>query len=410
MKIPRILLMGGTFRDNCVGELFFKELCRHLPPGHLARFAFPADWAVAKDRPDEWMGFPLLKQPRMRVDSVLRFGSTVSAATSYSLHAYQRQVYAPYLARKGAAFGKKHGVNLLWAALDNPLVIYTADRIAKLLKIPMVVTVWDPPETFAVWHNHDKVTLRNLLYEFDKNMLMAVRHGVASENMADAYGEKYGISPFVQIHGPSRNQWLQPRETPLDPSVFRIGFAGSIYADNTWAALMEALHRCDWTLAGRKVVIRIASANLRWNTQRKVNIEYRGFHPFPKVLHELNECDVCYAPYWFEKEFTYSVRYCFPNKIATYLAAGTPVIYHGPENSSPTRFFKRFPIGVRCHSQEPEKIIEDLTPLAGDMQVRARAIEGGKQALDEEINEDIFRSRFEKLLGLQPGDLIGGKS
>ncbi len=408
MEIPRILLMGGSFWNYCVGELFLKELCQYLPPGHLARYVFPAEWAAAKDSPDEWMGFPLLKQPRMRVNSVLRFGPTVSAATSYSLHTSQREVYAPYLAHKGAAFGKKHGVNLLWAVLDSPLVIYTAYRVAKLLNIPMVVTVWDPPETFGVWQSQAKVTLQNLLSEFDKNMRMAIRHGVASENMADSYREKYGITPFVQIHGPHRDQWLQPRETSTDPTVFRIGFAGSIYADNTWAALMEAMHRCNWTLAGRKVVIRIASANLRWHTQREVNMEYIGFHPFPKVLHELNDCDACYLPYWFEKEFVESVRYCFPNKLATYLAARQPVIFHGPEDSSPTRFFKRFPIGVRCHSLEPEKIIEDLTPLAADPQMRTNAIKGGKQALEEEINEDVFRSRFEKLLGLQPGDLIKG--
>ena len=81
-------------------------------------------------------------------------------------------------------------------------------------------------------------------------------------------------------------------------------------------------------------------------------------------------------------------------------AAGSPVFFHGPEDSSPTRFIGRHPVGVACASLESGAIIAALE-RAADPVFQASARQAARRALEEELGLAVSRERFAQLMGVQ---------
>jgi hypothetical protein len=83
----------------------------------------------------------------------------------------------------------------------------------------------------------------------------------------------------------------------------------------------------------------------------------------------------------------------------SYITAGVPVLFHGPEDSTPTRFIERYPIGLSCHTMDTKKIAAALKAIAGDVEFRRKAYEAGERARKDELNPGVFKSRIYELLG-----------
>jgi hypothetical protein len=97
---------------------------------------------------------------------------------------------------------------------------------------------------------------------------------------------------------------------------------------------------------------------------------------------------------------------CFPTKLSTYLASGRPVLFHGPADSSPSHFLRRFPAGLCCDSLETSKIIDCLHKLASDVNFYNTATKAGQIALDEELDIRVFLRRFAMLFDVKENDLL----
>jgi hypothetical protein len=135
-------------------------------------------------------------------------------------------------------------------------------------------------------------------------------------------------------------------------------------------------------------------------------IEYLGWQSPEKTIELMSQVDVTYLPYWFDRSHSLSVRLCFPSKLTTYLAAGRPVLFHGPKDSSPAHFFSRFPVGLCCHSLEEPEIIESLRRFIIDRKFYALATQAGQAALDQELDLRVFRRRFATLIGIEEEELF----
>ena len=94
------------------------------------------------------------------------------------------------------------------------------------------------------------------------------------------------------------------------------------------------------------------------------------------------------------------VELSFPNKVSLYLAAGRPILFHGPERSTPTRFLERWPVGVPCHSLDPRVIAEALTVAATDAAFHTRVAAAIPQVLRAELGLHVFRRRFAEFVGV----------
>jgi hypothetical protein len=82
-----------------------------------------------------------------------------------------------------------------------------------------------------------------------------------------------------------------------------------------------------------------------------------------------------------------------------YLAAGRPIVFHGPERSTPTRFLERWPVGVPCHSLDPRAIGDALT-MAAAMRVSRSGGGAIPQVLRAELGLHVFRRRFAEFVGV----------
>ena len=81
------------------------------------------------------------------------------------------------------------------------------------------------------------------------------------------------------------------------------------------------------------------------------------------------------------------------------------MLYHGPADSSPARFFERFPIGACCHSLDEIEIIDKLKQFVSDGDFYASATQAGQDALDQELSLRVFRRRFAALIGIEENRL-----
>ena len=254
----------------------------------------------------------------------------------------------------------------------------------------------------------DGLTRRAVLSEFEKTLRASTRCGVMCEAMKDEYETKYGVESVIMRHGIHPDKWrLSARET-TGKKQFVIGFAGSLYAVNEWEALLSALSKLDWQIDGRDIIVRLMGPGIDFReTRSKRHIEYLGLlSSVDEVIEMMSQVDVAYLPYWFDEFHQLFVRQSFPTKLATYLAAGRPVFFHGPEDSSPAHFFRRFPVGLCCHSMEESDIIECLRRFAIDREFYAMATAAGRAALDQELNLHVFLRQFAKLIGVTKNQLL----
>lgn len=405
MSVPRVLLLAsGLPNEQDGGQAFLRELCQHYPRSRLCRFSTAPK--MDDKRPIEWLGFPIDYAHQSREAAIRRLGPSIARFSSLALHLYIRSILVPIVTARVIRFARGHQVELVWATLDSPTSIYSSRRVAAALGVPLVVTVWDPPERFVTDLGLDPLTGRLLMQDFTKTLRAAVRCSVISDEMQREYKTRYGIDSIVVRYGIDAALRQAPRTRRVSPSQFTIACAGNLYATQAWGALLSALTSIDWCLDGRDVTVRLlGGCDIRLQAPGRMRIEYLGWRSQQEMLALISEADVAYLPYWFDESHTVAAHLSFPAKLSSYLAAGVPVLFHGPEASSPVHFLRRFPAGRCCHSLEASPIIESLR-LAGASEFRTSAAQAARKALDEELDRSISLSRFAALIGIEPTDLL----
>src|SRR5690606_6644646 len=106
-----------------------------------------------------------------------------------------------------------------------------------------------------------------------------------------------------------------------------------------------------------------------------------------------------------DDNFKRVTKLSFPTKMSTYVAAQVPILYHGPQDSSVTRFFEKYPIGLPCYSNRTDEIISQLDALVSDHALRSSINLALVRAYEEEMSPFQFRRRVEKLVGVRGKDL-----
>lgn len=400
MNTPRVLLLTGTQPgDGGVGQIYLRDLCLHYPPGNLSCFVV---FGAGYTRP----GGTLADLPTEAVEWAHDKGwRPVSGypGSMFSLFAsqYARLVQSTQVLGKIVGFAQRHRVDLIWAVLSKPIIYRLAFSVSQQMGVPLVTTVWDPPERLVVEDRLDRISRRYALDDFAQAQRLAVRCGVMSEQMKNEYESQYGVTSYIVRHGVRAEECKTPRPRPNDNGMVTIGFAGSLYAQFEWNALLHALASVEWRLMGKDVVVRVLGPNMPISTSGRANIQYLGWRPVSEVVELLAECDVNYLPYWFDPAYRISVQLCFPSKMSAYLASARPVFYHGPEDSSPARFLMKYPAGLSCHSLEAKDIVAKLEMILNDDVAYAHMSEASHEAALQQFNLNVFLQQFAGLIGIK---------
>lgn len=395
--VPQLLLLTRTPPGFAgVGGVFLKDLWDAYPADGIHCFTLARNrWHVPPPEVLEaghaWAQAPWSPSTR-------RLGP-LGVALGMVLRGWRRGLVLPRLIHRITSFAAERGVEAVWAVLNDPSTIRLAVPVAERLRVPLLPTVWDPPEAIAAKAGLDALSRRSLLRDFDRTLRRAERCGVASENMAVEYRDRYGVETIVVIHGIRPELRRPPAHRPVTNHELTLGFAGTVYAREEWRALLSTLDDVGWKVSGRHVRIRVLGHGADFLSNRET-VELLGWQPLEEVLPILAETDLLYLPYWLDPSYEMSTRLCFPNKLTTYLAAGRPVFFHGPKSSSPAEFFTRYPVGVTCHSHTPEEILAALQRLVEDPELYSATTRAGQRALDEELGLPVFLRRFAQLVGI----------
>ena len=397
---PRLLVVSPVAPvPEGVGGVYLRDLCLMYPADRLAFAILPGigsgSWPEA-----------LAGAPRTMLDIVPergfnRWGRKLQASTRGIFDRYVDVRYLPKLVNQIAAFAERTKPDVVWVVLAGPTMINIAENLPPRLGVPMVTTVWDPPES-ALPHYWGirRQSLARVMRRFAGAIRGSVRCAVSSNAMKDTYENLYGTRCVPMIHALPESEWIEPTGPRPPNEPFVIAYAGSLYARREWDALIATLDSMAWRVAGRETVVRALASSIDVRVTGPARIEFLGWHSTTDAVKILSGCDVCYVPYWFDDAFRPGVELSFPNKVSLYLAAGRPILYHGPERSTPTRFLERWPVGVPCHSLEPQAIAEALTVAARDTAFHARAAVAIPQVLRAELGRHVFRRGFAEFVGV----------
>ena len=403
---PRLLIVSPVAPvPEGVGGVYLRDLCLMYPADRLAFAILPG--IGSGPWPDA-----LRAAPRTVLDAVPergfnRWGRKVQESTRALFDRYVDMQHLPKVVDQIAAFAAETTPDLVWVPLAGPTMINIAGLLPSRLGVPMITTVWDPPD-YALPHYWGirGGSLERVMTRFGDAIRGSERCAVASAEMKDAYERRYGTPCVPMIHGLRESEWITPSGLRAPNEPFVIGYAGSLYARREWDALVESLAVLQWRVAGRETIVRVLATSFDVRVTGPARIEFLGWHSTSDAVRILSGCDVCYVPYWFDDAFRPGVELSFPNKMSLYLTAGRPVLFHGPERSTPTRFLERWPVGVACHSLEPRAIADALTVAAADAAFHARAAAAIPEVLRAELGLHVFRRRFAELVGVDESLLV----
>ena len=391
-ELPRLLLITRHLPGQVeVGPVFLRDLFRLYPQDRLFWFHIaPQD--------------PFEQSPEFD-RMITRLGEGTFTHIRSPKIPFWRNPSSEGLLKEVIEFGSEHSIDLVWAAMDSPETVSLAVPVAEALGVKLITMVWDPPEyKIERWGVKNTTGRRILLDCFERALRRADRCGVASPRMAEVYEERFGTDCVVLIRGvPQADKFIPP--APLDERTINIGYAGSFYATPTWQSFTKALDDIKWTLDNRRIALHVMGPGFTAATRSHAEIRYWGWLDAKETVALLSQMQLAYLPYWFEDTFKTAVELSFPNKLATYIAAGIPTLYHGPLSSSPTRFFRDYPAGIGCHSTDPSDILDALTLLVSDTDLIERAKKACAAAYLEMLSPAIFRKNFARLLGVEQSAL-----
>jgi hypothetical protein len=392
---PKVLLVTqGDPKSNGVCEILLRELASHYPPGRLVRYTL-IDTPISRVE-SSWLGFRAVMHP-------VEYSSRPLLSTWK--HRQFNRHSGPAIAEEIRGLIRDEQIDLIWVILNSANAISLADQLTSENQLPLVTTVWDDPEFVAATHYMDPWTTRGVLRRFKSVLQRSRRVAVASEGMAEAYASKYQIRGIPLIHGLHPSLWRTPAQPTAHKVAHVVGFAGSLHCKTEWNALVAAID--DWNRSEAVPIrVRFIGQFPRFGARKAQFVEHVGSVSLPEAIDAIAATDVAYVPYWFDRRRAWAAKTAFPSKLSAYVAAGVPVLYHGPVDSSPAIFLRRYPVGMSCHSLQSEEIRRTLHTLLCDQRVRHSATIERRRALDEQLGAEAMLRRFADVIGVDRALLL----
>ena len=362
-SVKKLLVISGSAPGSAhVGEIILRDLLLHYGVDRVSFAAVAAD--DYQHRPDQRLAHLELHWHRTEFARAPRRGFGRRAAlvseARFLLRFWREN---SRLEQAIVVQARAAGVEEVLCVQNTAPTLRLGRRIAAALQVPLVSLVWDPPDYVLRQAGFARFSRSCLLKDFRKSLVASDRVAVVSDHMQSDYGEITDGQFHVLRHG-RVTAARQARGLVQNESV-TLGFAGAMYGASAWRALLAALDRADWTVAGRKVRIILLSSSAQMSSQGRARVEYLGFRPDSEADQILKACDACYLPQPFEADLADLCRYSFPTKVGNYLSMGLPVFVHSPTGSALGRFFEQKPFGVLCTSLDPADIISALEQLFG---------------------------------------------
>ena len=328
-----------------------------------------------------------------------RFASLVGRAGE--TYGSERQVKS--LIDQAIAFGRKQQVDRVWAVLQGQTTIRMALAVAEGLNVPLHCQVWDPFGWWAKANRLDPETTQETQQLFDKTIERSAAVATASHPMANDFRDRFGTRANPVISSYPRAMAQSAAAAPLPGASITIGMAGQFYAADEWLQLLAALQAANWSVGGRRVDI-VAMGPARPPAMPASHVTFLGWKPQAEALRLLNGCDFLYCPYPFDPAMEQVARLSFPSKLVLYMAAGRPVIFHGPAYSAPAQYIAERGCGILATSLPAEGILREIERLGGNHQLYSEMASKARQAFLEDFTLESMARSFHDFIGAAASD------
>lgn len=391
------MLTGTPPGTANVGEIILRDLSLHYGSGHIQCIAVvPPRYSSKSDPRLEGLSIEFLPSIHIHAQRWNEAAWGALGSLANYLVGFRREVakLVDEIVRKAEATEPE----VVFAVLNNPLMMSVGHRVARALGRPLVTLVWDPPDYLARLSRFDRWSRRFLLKEFRRSLASSRRVAVVSETMQQDYAPLTSASVQILRHGMAME--LPSEFTPgaaFDGDEWVIGFAGSMYSNCAWGALLKALDQANWSIAGRPVRLRVMGAQIAVSSSTAAQVEFLGFRSPEQVQSILAQCHLNYMPQPFVPQLAELCRYAFPTKLTNYLAVGRPVFVHAPRDGALSRFFEANPIGARANTLDPEQILSALQTLLGDERAYHDACRQVREAAIRHFDVSVFHKAIDEL-------------
>ena len=124
-----------------------------------------------------------------------------------------------------------------------------------------------------------------------------------------------------------------------------------------------------------------------------MNIEYLGWRNQAETLKIFEDSDLLYCPYWFDPNYEMESRFKFSIKIDNLPCFRTPVLFHGPEYSSPGKFLEQNRAAALCFSLDPTLLKQTIEKVIMDDDYYQAICLNGRMAFNLSFNR-LYAKEF----------------
>ena len=382
-----------------MGQIYMHSLCRQLPTrgGMIAALLSPDDrWSL----PAELGHFGTIRLPRRYEHAFRPLRGPLGEAAALAGLNLRLQPHVRQLVSQAADAGRDAEIDAVIAVLESPAVLLMAARLADQVSVPLFSLVWDVPEHVLPGFGHRGPSARLLQQGFDNALRRSTGVAVMSSAMQRRFTADYG-SRCTILRQPISDEWTdrRPGDAASRTGDFIIGFAGSVTAKDEMELLCRALDSVNWSLAGRRVRLRVFGLRYVCQAQTARWIEYRGYVPdIADVVAGLSECDVLFLPQPFGPEGRPFAEFSFPTKFTTYLAAQRPMLILAPAYSALAEFCRDHDLPILCDRPQEAAVLDHLQQWSSDFDRVADIEQRLRAVADSEFRPPLFRERISECL------------
>jgi hypothetical protein len=328
-----------------------------------------------------------------------------SASEIRAIEAYSEQHVSAAIFPSLLEFAGRKKTEAFWVLLEGQTMIRLAHQLIHATSLPVIVQVMDPPPNWFTAHNVDEVTQAELFEQYETVLRSAACCACASWAMADAYSEQFLVRCTPVIPSLPAASGKPACVGPKSRNTLRIGFSGQIYAMDEWERLLRVLDNMNWKIGGSRVEVHAFTELTRGTpgANKGRPVFFRGWvQSSSELIDLLNGMDLLYVPYRFSPQHSEEARLCFPSKLTTCLAAGVPVVLHGPAYSSPVLFAQKRRAAFICDTPTDEALLTTLTQAVGNPQEYRSIAENGRAAFDACLTDKVLANSLRQVLAAGP--------
>lgn len=379
-----------------VGEVILRDLCSLLPSG---------SWSVCDVSPFPPVSLPVPYRhiPAPDESAWRPLPGRVGGALNH-LRVRTRFTHQVDAARAQVLdFAREQGAEQLLVVLNSQSINAMGAGLARDSGLPMRSIVWDPPHATALTAGWDSTSSRWADRRFGEAIRASESAMVVSEPMVEEYSRRFGTRCEVVRHALSE---LRPLGVAGTAGPLRIGFAGTLYDANQLNCLLDALHSSNWRLLGRPVVLRMVGNFYRFTgLTAPANVELLGWRDSDETMRLLSECELNYLPVSFASHFRDQARLAFSTKLGAFLAAGRPVLAHGPMEAASVRFSTEQELGETCTSMDAGELHAALERLVSPA-AYPNYVQAVGRCREAHFTRPVMRAAFARFLGVAESELL----